>query len=102
MKNKIRASCIIWCGIVGIGIPALLITHDLCLKNKATYAEGTVYSVNAEENDVTIRVGDSGPRIYVEDLGGYSLEDIHYGDTVEMYFQDGFYHITKVKEGVEE
>ena len=78
-------------------IPILLFFgEDEYLKNKTTYVEGTVVSVNPEENDITVSMGEGGPRIFVEDLGGYSLEDISYGDTVEMSFTDGFYHITKV------
>jgi len=81
-------------GFFGMLVGMFLTGH---LNQKTTYTDGIIVSVNPEENDVTVSIGEGGPRIFVEDLGGYSFEDFSYGDTVEMSFTSGFYHITRVK-----
>ena len=70
-----------------------------CYENsKVRVTSGKVVQTDKDKKEIEVQLGESGPRVFVNDLGKFNITDFKYGDTVELQFQFRNYSIKSVSD----
>ena len=66
--------------------------------SKVRVTSGKVVQTDKDKKEIEVQLGESGPRVFVDDLGEFKITDFKYGDEVELQFQFRNYSVTSVSD----
>lgn len=74
----------------------IILCAELTQKD-VSYSYGKVIQTGLSNGTIEVQIEETGPRIFVSDLGSYRQSDFKYNDIVDLEFYDRHYHITHIR-----
>ena len=68
------------------------------MKIVTTTTYGTVIKTDLDNGSIEVRIEDTGPRIYVSDLGPYKQSDFTFDDVLDLEFYGRTYHVIHIRQ----
>ena len=95
MKHEFTALVVV---LVFIFATTGLVSFASYENSKVRVFSGKVVQTDKDKKEIEVQIGESGPRVFVDDLGQFKITDFKYGDEVELQFQFRNYSITSVSD----
>lgn len=95
MKNNLHNFGIVVLSIIIAYILFIIASNNIFIDNKPPiYESGVVIGTNVNDHKIEVSLHNGeGPKVYVDDLGDYSLDDIQYGDNISLELKNKKYVI---------
>jgi len=101
MNSNLHNFGIVVLSIIISYILFIVASNSIAIDNNKSpiYESGIVISTNLDDHKIEVSLHNGeGPKVYVDDLGDYSLDDIQYGDNVSLELKNKKYVIISLDE----